>query len=356
MPLSDITNKTSKKREELDDFTRGMICALAVMANWKQVDICKKFNLSTSTVHSIVKKYKEDGLKAPKSRSGRPQALSNRDGRSLALSVRRAPTEPMGIHSQNLGSTRGVVSLPTIRKKLRQKGFSSFKVAQKPFLGLNHRRRRKNWVILRQNWTIEQWKKIIWSDESRFLLRHNDGGVRVIRKKGERLLDQHVLPTWKFGKGSVMVWGCFWAGGLGPLVTLKGKIDQEKYIDCLKTNFLPWLEKIKTEYGHNFIFQEDGASCHTGAKSRKWKQESGIKSFDYWPSQSPDLNPIEHIWRILGQRIDKRRAQITTLKQLEDALHEEWEKIALEECNNLVSSMPERCKAVKKANGGYTKY
>jgi hypothetical protein len=47
MPLSDITNKTSKKREELDDFTRGMICALAVMANWKQVDNCKNFNLTT---------------------------------------------------------------------------------------------------------------------------------------------------------------------------------------------------------------------------------------------------------------------------------------------------------------------
>jgi transposase len=154
-------------------------------------------------------------------------------------------------------------------------------------------------------------------------LRHNDGGVRIIRKKEERLLDQHVLPTWKFGKGSVMVWGCFWAGGLGPLVTIEGKVDQEKYIDCLKTNFLPWLENIKSDYGHDFIFQEDGASCHTDAKARKWKQESGIKSFDYWPSQSPGLNPIEHIWRILGQRIDKRRAQITTLKQLEDALHEE---------------------------------
>jgi transposase len=126
-----------------------------------------------------------------------------------------------------------------------------------------------------------------------------------------------------------MAWGCFWAGGLGILVTLEVKVDQEKCIDCLKTNFLPWFEKIKKEYGHDFIFQEDDASCHTSAKARKWKQESGMKSFDYWPSQSPDLNPIEHIWRILGQRIDKCRAQITILKQLEDALHEEWEKDCL---------------------------
>jgi transposase len=153
-----------------------------------------------------------------------------------------------------------------------------------------------------------------------------------------------------------MVWGCFWAGGLGPLVTLKGKVDQEKYIECLSTEFLPWLEKIKAEHDHDFIFQEDGASCHTGAKTRKWKREAGIKSFDFWPSQSPDLNPIEHIWRILGQRIDKRRSQITTLDELDDALHEEWEQIGLEICHDLVSSMPERCKTVKKANGGYTKY
>jgi hypothetical protein len=164
MPLSDITNKTSKKREELDDFTRGMICALAVMANWKQVDLCKKSNPSTFTVHNIVKKYKEEGLKAP----------------SLAQDVRKHfPTET-----------------------------------------------------------------------------------------GEVLLFQFVEPP-------PNPWGCFWAGGLGPLVTLERKVDQEKYIDCLKTNFRPWLEKIKTEYGHDFIFQEDDASCHTGAKASKL--------FDYWP-------------------------------------------------------------------------
>jgi transposase len=244
----------------------------------------------------------------------------------------------MAIHSQNLGRSRGVVSLPTIRKKLRDKGFSSFKSTKKPFLGLVHRRRRKNWVILRQNWTMEQWKKIIWSDESRFRLRHNDGGIRVIRKKGEKLPNQHVIPTWKFGQGSVMVWGCFWAGGLGTLVTLKGKIDQEKYIECLSQEFLPWFKKMKEEHGHDFIFQEDGASCHTGAKTRKWKKEAGIKSFDYWPSQSPDLNPIEHIWRILGHRIAKRRSKITTLDELEAALHEEWEMIDLETCYNLANA------------------
>ena len=47
------------------------------------------------------------------------------------------------------------------------------------------------------NWAVNDWFKIIWSDESRFALRHNDGGVRVIRKFGERLHKQFVLSTFK---------------------------------------------------------------------------------------------------------------------------------------------------------------
>jgi hypothetical protein len=55
------------------------------------------------------------------------------------------------------------------------------------------------------SWTDADWSKIIWTDESRFALKHNDDGIRVIRQKGERIYNRNVLPTYKFGKGSVMV-------------------------------------------------------------------------------------------------------------------------------------------------------
>ncbi|KAI8879793.1 hypothetical protein K501DRAFT_141588, partial [Backusella circina FSU 941] len=74
----------------------------------------RELDLPTSTVNNIVSKYRKEKLTSAKSSSGRPPVPSNRDGRTLALSVRRDPTDPMGNHSQNLVCTGSVVSLPTI--------------------------------------------------------------------------------------------------------------------------------------------------------------------------------------------------------------------------------------------------
>jgi hypothetical protein len=63
-----------------------------------------------------------------------------------------------------------------------------------------------------------------------------------------------------------MIWSCFWAGGFGPLVLADGSIDQDKYIDTLAQDFHPWYKKLVEDTNKSFIFQEDGASCHTGGR------------------------------------------------------------------------------------------
>jgi len=64
-----------------------------------------------------------------------------------------------------------------------------------------------------QNWTVEDWENVAWSDESQFLLRHSDGRVRIWCKQNENMDPSCLVTT---GGGGVMVWGMFSWHTLGP--------------------------------------------------------------------------------------------------------------------------------------------
>ncbi|KAJ8873149.1 hypothetical protein PR048_026766 [Dryococelus australis] len=83
------------------------------------------------------------------------------------------------------------------------------------------------WCLDRRNLTLEQWNSVLWSDESRLTLFRSDGRVWVWRLPGERLLPECIVQTRKFGGGGVMVYGCFTAYGVGPLVFVRGSMNTE---------------------------------------------------------------------------------------------------------------------------------
>lgn len=101
------------------------------------------------------------------------------------------------------------------------------------------------------------------------------------------------------------------------------------------------------------MFQQDGAPCHTATSTMAWFAKKGITVMP-WPSQSPDLNPIEHLWELMKKKLEKRPCK--NISELKAALFELWNLITPEETANLVSSMPRRCAAVVLSKGGHTKY
>jgi hypothetical protein len=75
-----------------------------------------------------------------------------------------------------------------------------------------------------------------------------------------------------------------------------------------------------------------------------------------WPSLSPDLNPIEHLWDHLQRALNAVQPRPTTARQLEQAVRQIWANTPINVINTLVRSMPDRCQAVINANGGHTQY
>ncbi|KAG1178523.1 hypothetical protein G6F70_001687 [Rhizopus microsporus] len=203
----------------------------------------------------------------------------------------------------------------TVISSLKRMEYGSYIAAHKPALD--------KWAHKHVNWTVEQWSSVIWSDEPRFTVTGNHGGARIIRKVGERYGTKHIVQTKKYGGGGVMIWNCFHANGFGPLVLVDGIVDQDKYINILAHNFHPWFAQLYQQEERDIILQDDGVSCHTGGYTRWWKKTHQIRDFEYWPAQSPDLDPIEHVWAVLDKLIKERRSEIRNIEDLSIVLRKE---------------------------------
>ena len=195
---------------------------------------------------------------------------------------------------------------------------------------------------------------MVFSDESRFCLFHNDGRAGVWRGVGERYNVDCLKPTVQGGGGSVMVWGCISWEGVGPLVLVEGTLNQCRYVNILSKHFVPYLKEIDEQHP-GAVLQSDNAPCHTAEYTIQWLQSHGINRMP-WPAQSPDLNPIEHLWDYLDRQLRKRIPLPTSPAGLAAALQDEWGKIPLDVVRNLFSSMPTRVGAVIKAKGWPTSY
>ncbi|KAI4892832.1 hypothetical protein NFI96_004610 [Prochilodus magdalenae] len=155
---------------------------------------------------------------------------------------------------------------------------------------------------------------------------------------------KNTIPTVKHGGGNIMLWGCFSAKGPGRLVRVHERMNGAMYCEIFGANLLPSARAMKMKRG--WVFQHDNDPKHTARATKEWH----FKVLE-WPSQSPDLNPIENLWRELKVRVARRQPQNITA--LEEICMEEWANIPATVCANLVKTYRKRLTSVI-ANKGYT--
>ena len=311
-----------------------------------QLDIFKKTGVPPRTqARHIEKGPRRCGAK----RIGRPTTLSDSDTQKVISHItRRYSKRVLGweLLAKDLDFK---ISGATLRRHMAKKGYHKCKACQKSWISEDQAIRRKDFADEMRRKREWYWKLVHFSDETHFHM-NSRRTEWVIRNEKERHCPDCIQKKRKTASSQFHCWAMIAWNYKGPLIFYDmreqrnkegkkggGNITMEEYT----THLLPYVVTRKKEVesqGRHFIFQEDNDGGH-GTRSQEnparfYKVLHNIDFIDDWPPNSPDLSPIESVWRILKQRVKTHKAM--SKEQLQEAIQQEWARITIEEVNNCI--------------------
>lgn len=318
---------------------------------WSISQISEATRVRHNTVSRIIARWQCYHTILDRPRIGRPRLLTTRhESRITRVALRNPFISTREIWDEtNTNPNRTIPSRYTIGRILHRSGLFCFRAVRKPLLTKTHRRARVQFVKTHQDM---DWTRVIFTDEKRFRLR-SDGPRKVWRRKGERQAPQNTTYTTKFGGGSIMVWvainydGKLWVrlcndhmNGVDHLWILESFIDTNDFFEMTRSK--------------QMYLQQDNASPHTTKANLEYLDNIGLRVLK-WPSQSPDLNIVEHVWPMISRTMTK-----TDFNNKEDA----WEAIQTAcvklqgsaAIRALYESIPNRMEECLRQRGGPTHY
>jgi transposase len=345
-------------KKDLTEIEIGQIIGLRI-ARTSFRDIAEIVQCSQGTAKNHFYRWKQDSAN-PRKRPGRPPKISDRERRRLIREAREHRNMPLK------DITNFVVpqlSVSTVKRILAKEHIKKWIAAERPELTDDHAHQRLEWALLHKDWTPEQWARVIWSDECSVEKSKDPRQVWVFRTPGEKWIKECINPKLKSGSTKLMVWGCFAGRRKGTFAICPKKMNGFAYKTILEENLPQFCEELYQIFGEEAIFMQDNAPVHTAHLVKDWLTKELYVVMD-WPPYSPDLNPIEHIWRELKIGLQVAYPDIKYTKggpdkvraALAEALPQVWDSLSEDKFWTLCSSMPERCAAVIKAEGWYTKY
>jgi len=239
-----------------------------------------------------------------------------------------------------------------VKGALHRLGYRRRVALRKPPISEKNRQARLEWAQEHLNWSDQQWRTILWSDET-WVKAGTHRKILVTRKPGEELNTTCVIERQQRQSGW-MFWGCFHSNIKGPYLFWEkdwGSINTESYCQRTVPIIHGWLRLHP-----DLTLMQDHAPGHAAAATIEDLKERGIICL-VWPAFSPDLNPIEELWNRMkdwiGAHYPERKA---TYDQLRKQVIEAWEAIGIETLDGLIGTMKQRCQDVIDAKGMHTKW
>ncbi|GFT10135.1 transposable element Tc3 transposase [Trichonephila clavipes] len=307
--------RARRHSSQLSEFERGLIIGMKT-AGWSTRPCCCQVDRSECAVRNCWEQWTREGAHARKTGSGATRKTTRREDRRI---VRQALVDPTVTRS-TVRADVGVAVVPqTISRHLAEANLKSKHPFSAPPLTPEHRQLRLQWYQARSMWNATDWQKVVFSDESRFVLETDDNRVRV--------------------------WRCPAYDSRSTLIVMRGTLTGQPYVDdILRPHVGPFLNGLPRG-----IFQQDNARPHTARVAQDF-----LRHFQTlpWPARSPDLSPVEHVW----VQLKRQMPSCHSVHDLELAFQDLWAHLPQDNIRCLINSMPDRVVACIAAEGGPTRY
>ncbi len=325
------------KKEDLSDWTwNGCWCRRTGLSISQTADL---LGFSHTTISSVYREWSEkEKISSERQLCGWKCLVDVRGQRRMDRLVRDDRKTTVTLittrYNQDLQNT---ISEHTTHQTLKQMSSSSRRPHRVPLLSDKTSTRRIQFTQNHQNWTIEDWKTLPGLMSLYFCERiWWIWWVRIWRKGHESMDPSCLVSTVQAGGGGVMVWGILSCHTLGPLVPIEHRLNTTVYLSIVADHVHLFMT---TEYtSSDDYFQQDNAPCHKARIISDWFLEHDNEfTLLKWPPQSPDLNPIEHLWDVEERENHIMDLQPTNLQQLRDAIMTIWPKSLRNVSNTLLN-------------------
>ncbi|GBN94940.1 Transposable element Tcb1 transposase [Araneus ventricosus] len=199
-----------------------------------------------------------------------------------------------------------------------------------------------HWAREHCSWTPEQCGHALFTDESRFNIQNDYRIAMIWREPGTRYWAPNVVERDNYRGGGLLVWAGIATNDRTDLYMFAGgSVTAVRYRDEI---LHPLVRTFIAAMGTEAIFIDDNARPHRARLVRSNLKVENIPQIA-WPARSPDPNPIEHVWFMLGRRTAGRSVPLGTLHELQQALLQEWASLPQQAINDTIASLPRRCQA-----------
>ncbi|GFT92227.1 transposable element Tcb1 transposase [Trichonephila clavipes] len=188
---------------QLSKFERGLIIGMKT-AGWSTRCVAGQVDRSKCAVRNCWEQWTREGIHPRKPGSGVTRKTTRREDRRI---VRQALVDPTVTRSMIRADINVAIVPQTISRHLAEADLKSKRRFRALPLTPEHQQLRLQWCQPRSMWNVTDWQKVLFSDESRFVLGTNDNRVRVWRRTGERYTFPHTVLRHTARPAGVMVWG-----------------------------------------------------------------------------------------------------------------------------------------------------